>query len=479
MRTSPVVTLVVAVLLLGTNAAFAAPWVRVRSPHFIVSANTGEMLAKDVDSRLEQFRAILAGLFPKARLATRPLFVVVFDNDAAFTPFKPLHKGKPERVVGYFSGNPDGGCVAFRLDGGEQSFMIAFHEYAHLFFAEATRGLPVWLKEGLAEYYSTVRFADGDHRIVRVGQPHKEHLEQLQSRFMPLATLFTAASRIWDNHGEAVLYYAESWALVHYLATQTPPGTLAELMRQLAAGRTDEAAFEAAIGPLADVEAGFRRYIAKGEYPAQSYELPGSVATNRAAARVMSMAEVEATVAIPLIYLKRFKDAGAHVAMALKEDPLLAEAHVARGLLELIQGHAVEAARRLRGAVHNAPGHLDAAYFWGVSLAGMDDPDLDDMVSARDALVAAIPPDDEPADALTVLGLLQSRTGQLDKGETTLRRASSLAPGRTQTSLFLAGILIQKGDYTEAQGILEPIAARPTTEQEREWAKKLLGRIPK
>ena len=41
------------------------------------------------------------------------------------------------------------------MDGKSDALAAVFHEYAHVVIANTTRNLPMWLSEGLAEYYST------------------------------------------------------------------------------------------------------------------------------------------------------------------------------------------------------------------------------------------------------------------------------------------------------------------------------------
>lgn len=83
------------------------------------------------------------------------------------------------------------------------------HEVAHGYLHAAVGHVPLWLDEGLAEYFETPPEAEGFHR------PHLTLLreEHRQGRWRPdLARLerLTAAEEMTQT------YYAESWAWVHW-----------------------------------------------------------------------------------------------------------------------------------------------------------------------------------------------------------------------------------------------------------------------
>lgn len=89
------------------------------------------------------------------------------------------------------------------------------HEVAHGYLHAAVPNLPLWLDEGLAEYFEVPR---GHHGF------NGPHVQQLQARMQQngwqpnLRRLETLSST-----GEMTqLDYAESWAWVHYLLETTP-----------------------------------------------------------------------------------------------------------------------------------------------------------------------------------------------------------------------------------------------------------------
>src|SRR5918911_445434 len=95
------------VLLAAQAAAAKDAWTSVRSQNFFLVGNASEKEIRQVATRLEQFRHVFTQLFPKASFNTPvPTTVVVFKNDSAYKPFKPVADGKTVEVAGYFqSGN--------------------------------------------------------------------------------------------------------------------------------------------------------------------------------------------------------------------------------------------------------------------------------------------------------------------------------------------------------------------------------------
>ena len=97
------------VLLLAAQAAAAKDtWTSVRSRNFFLVGNASEKEIRQVATRLEQFRDVFTKLFPKVNFNTPiPTTVVVFKNDGAYKPFKPVVDGKVDEVAGYFQPGDD------------------------------------------------------------------------------------------------------------------------------------------------------------------------------------------------------------------------------------------------------------------------------------------------------------------------------------------------------------------------------------
>jgi hypothetical protein len=114
------------------------------------------------------------------------------------------------------------------------------HEYAHIVLHQKYGHLPMWLEEGLADYYSTIERKRG---VVVVGTPLEGRLELLRSSgiSIPLRTLFSSHRENVRSDPTNDLFYAESWLLVVMLmrAPKYAP-RFGEIVEQLNRGRNIE-----------------------------------------------------------------------------------------------------------------------------------------------------------------------------------------------------------------------------------------------
>src|SRR5215471_15321195 len=133
----------------------AEKWVSVRSQNFLLVGNASDFQIRRIARELEEFRAAFGMLFPNAgRKSPIGTTVIVFKDDSAFKPFKPLYEGKPANVAGYFQPGSDVNFIA--LNGAIEKPAVVYHEFVHSLTNNATQRLPAWVNEGLAEFYSTV-----------------------------------------------------------------------------------------------------------------------------------------------------------------------------------------------------------------------------------------------------------------------------------------------------------------------------------
>ena len=136
---------------------------------------------RDVALELEQFRAVLGRLSSNGQPApTAPTMVYVFGTRKAFEPFLPMRNGSPAALGGYFQRDVDTNTIAFSTEGFADEAAVVFHEYSHLLVGTAVRSIPVWLNEGLAEYYSTFSLKSGG-KGANIGLAIPRHVQLLRS----------------------------------------------------------------------------------------------------------------------------------------------------------------------------------------------------------------------------------------------------------------------------------------------------------
>src|SRR5436190_1725389 len=132
------------------------PWFQARTAHFeVYSCGTTQQVGKVLE-RLEQFREAYLLLAGAQAVASPPIVVMAFPDHETLKPFLPLYRGKPANLSAFFKRGSDENLIVLSLaESDSRSLQVVFHEYTHLLFRHNERFWPLWLKEGMAEIYST------------------------------------------------------------------------------------------------------------------------------------------------------------------------------------------------------------------------------------------------------------------------------------------------------------------------------------
>lgn len=314
---------------------------------------------------LEQFRYTASLLFPKTKVkAPVPTKVYLFRNHGSFRPFKPKFKGKiRDDVNGYFFGDGDHSFIALTTDaGGGRGYEVIFHEYQHFILSKNLPNAPLWLDEGLAEYYSAFE-PRYEGREVLLGRAVGRHVLALRkATLMPLEKLFSIdhKSPEYSQENKAGLFYAQSWALAHYLMLGNDGKRQPQFAR-----------FISLIGEGKPVEESFRRafqadyktigkelqdYIASYMFPATLYSPPEQVGfTKDARSAVLSEAEAESFLGELLLNSGRYDEAEPRLQKAVEKDANCAECRIALGSLRFRQRRYAEAKQHLQAGLSLAP----------------------------------------------------------------------------------------------------------------------------
>jgi tetratricopeptide (TPR) repeat protein len=220
----PAIVLLALTFLSWTEARASDSWIQVTSPHFTVVSNAGEKEAKRIANQFEAIRGVFHLIFPAMRVDSgKPLTVIAVKNEESMKTFLPdFWAGKDRaRPAGIFVSGFDENFAVLRTDvtgSAENSYHSLYHEYTHSILRLNFASLPVWLDEGLAEFYGNTVITDKE---LQVGMPSSRQVNLLRkSNFIPLDQLLTADRRspFYNEQDQASIFYAESWALVHFLS---------------------------------------------------------------------------------------------------------------------------------------------------------------------------------------------------------------------------------------------------------------------
>jgi hypothetical protein len=475
MKNALAIVAVVSCLAIGTHAA-DRPWTLVRSQNLTVVGQQSAKTLRGIAVGLEQFRAVLGSLIQNAqRPLPVPTVVYVFANHKELQPFLPMHDGRPAAIAGYFQHDGDINDIALALDGYDESARIVFHEYTHLLVQNAARSVPVWLSEGLAEYYSTYAL-EADGKRAHIGRPIVGHVGLLRERFIPLAQLIAvdSSSDLYNEGERRSIFYAEAWALTHYLMIQMPDGHAAinRYVTGIARGGTADGVFREAFGMApGEFDKTLRAYVQRPVFGSTVFVFPQRVLVESPdPGRSISAPEAAAWLGDLQRRAGRREEASARIEAAAAAAPEAAMAQLALALLRVEQDRGGEASVAFDRAVALAPDDFLAHYAHGVSLLhhlSTDGSRVDPagVARARAALARAVNLRPSSSDAFAWLAyadMLGEDT--LAEAHAAIARAIDLAPGRLDYRLRYADICILRGALGDARTLLMDLS-RVTTDR--------------
>ena len=471
------ITLFLLVLLTLPTTATAQSrdnWRSVRTNNLFVIGNAEPEKLRQVAVWLEFFHSAFGKLVSRNVLdASVPTTVVVFRDDASFTPFKPLYQGRPANVAGYFQPGDDVNYIAMSLDPhGRDSFSVAFHEYVHLHLQENVPGVPVWLNEGLAEFYGSLQFSNNE-AVLGATLPYYMRLLRSQE-LLPLETLLSIDTRSphYNEQDKSGVFYGESWALVHYLMLGGS-GRQEQFKRFLQlVGRGDDVtkALENSFGMSLDaIEKDLRAYVRQGELPSQriaSADDPQAYASFTAIQRV-SLSEAEANFYLGdlLLHIGRAESAEGYFKQAIALDPGLTNAYAKLGQLAVDQRRFADAKKYLQRAI-TTPQHYLVHYHYAwllsrepVSPNGtISEYTPETAAVIREQLLRTIKLAPEFAPAYYLLAFVNLVTDKnLDDALQLAEKARRLQPSRPDYALLVAQIHAARADVAAARELLEPL----------------------
>ncbi len=444
-------------------ASFAAPphWVEVQSTHFIVLTGSSEKDARHTADQFERMHAVFHLLFPTPGDDSDPPITVLVVKDRndmrTLEPQEYLGKGKMD-LGGLFLRAPDNNYILVRLDTEEEHpFATVYHEYTHYMLRKADAWLPPWLNEGLAQFYENTDIHDKD---VELGQPSNWDLQYLATtQLLPLATLFAvdAHSPYYHEEEKASIFYAESWALTHFLIIgDRVHGThrIHDYAQRLAAGEDPVAAAEHAFGDLTKLQFDLASYLREPilQYFTMKVELSPKDASFTS--QPVSQPEADAVRAKVLIYVGRTAEAQTLLDSVLRDDPNNELAHEAMGYLSFTQGDYDAAKKWYSQAVAlNSQSFLALYYYAVMTMRGGGDAEDAAVESSLQTSIKLNPRFAPVYDALAMF--YASRRRSLDQAHMLNVRAIELEPETLNYRIDCAEVLAEQRQYANALNVLK------------------------
>jgi len=462
--------------LLPLTAHPADNWVEVRSPHFTVTTNAGGKEAKHIADQFEQIRQMFHTAFPTLRVdPPQPIIIVAAKNENTMRLYLPEEwevKGHIHHA-GLYQAGQDKDYVVLRLNTeGSNPFHTLYHEYTHALVRLNFNRLPLWLNEGMADFFGNSTLGDKE---IRTGTIDPSHLYILgEHKLIPIQMLLEVDdnSPYYNESNRASVFYAESWAVVHYLMTD-PEARQKQLLKNFlnAFNKSGDqiAAATETFGDLKKFGQKIESYARQTTFQVVLVKVGKEAADNNFVPRSLPAGEVLALRGDFFTHHNRIEQAKPILEEALKNEPNLASAHEAMGFYHYRRQEAKEADEEMLAAIKLGSMGFGPLYFHGSLLMLQDERSEDSAQEARRALEKAVQVNPQFAPAYEALSRTYPRTPEAQKlAVNAAIKAVQLDPGTLEYAINLTYLLINNDRDAEARIMVKRLRTAAASPQEKE-----------
>jgi tetratricopeptide (TPR) repeat protein len=336
--------------------------------------------------------------------------------------------------------------------------------------------LPLWLNEGIAEFMQNTEIKD---KQVLLGEPSPDDILYMrQNSLIPLSVLFKVDEKSPYYHEEqkGSVFYAESWALTHYMMIQehqTHSGGLDAYVHLVNNGQDSLTAAQQAFGDLKKLETALRAYIDHGEY--KEFVLSSAAAPideSGFKVRTLSPADADAFRADAMANSERSDDARALIDTVLKEDPNNIQARETLGYMSSRAGQLDDARKWYGEAVKLGSQNFLAYYYYATLTMGTDNDEAEKDLRAAIRLNPQFAPS---YDRLAVI--LAMNREDLDEAHRMNLMAIELEPDNVGYRINAANVLEVMGNYTDALSVLKTAVRLERNEHDANLVQSYLQQV--
>lgn len=277
-------------------------WRHFASPHFELYSRNADAPSRELLHNLELLRAVFLDRMKLEERLHVPVTVFYFHSKSEFQAYAPEALRANFGLAGFHLFRPDRAVISMApAEDSEMAQQTIFHEYVHHLFQIAESRPPLWFNEGMAEVLAGIRV---DGKRVRIGTPVENRALYLREEsLLPLDQLFAAdqSARIYADEKHTGVFYAQSWALLHFWYFGDSGFSKEGISRFLAvagdrdvAGRTDlRKLFQACFGcDYPEMLHRLKKYIRTGSYRSGSHPTPDLEAAASYAVRPVAVDEI-------------------------------------------------------------------------------------------------------------------------------------------------------------------------------------------
>lgn len=462
--------------------AYLTPWMEVRTEHFEIASSMQREETLALADDLETFRSVVQTLTNAKRfdpvVSTR---IYAFRDEASYRRYS------PKDSVGFLRSSMRGFTVALYPAPRIGTRAVVQHEYAHFLLRNQTAlNYPLWYNEGFAELFGATTIV-GDQ--VRVGLAPAYRIDTLRYGDWISIEKVVEARSLAEFPGPAATFYAESWALVHYLhyGREDRESTAAQMTRYLsiidAGFEPDEAWRGAFDGDLDEVDDELKAYLAEGP-PAFGLDARKFRPSSAHRTRSLPRDEIAAELGWLSVVAGARGRAERSFEAAIANNPRNGRAHAGLGETRRGQNRWQEAERHYARALEVAPqdpyNHLDyAKYLHGRALLSEDETSRTRLIRrARRHYVRSQKLDGNIPETYAMYGSTFLTEGDdPSRGLETLEHAHALLRSNLDIQILLAELYIATGRGDEARGLLERVMAWSHAERQLTAARHLISTL--
>ncbi len=460
-------------------------WLEVRSAHFTVYTPAGQKEARNVASQFEQIRELFHVAFPTLQTdPAQPIVILAVKGEKGMKELLPeeWETKNHVHVAGLYQEGFDKHYVILQLDAeGNNPYHALYHEYTHSLLHLNFSHLPPWLDEGMAEYLGNAVLGDKESSVGVISQSHLYVLHT--NRLIPIDTLLTAEhdSPYYNEADRASVFYAESWALVHFLMLDPEARQKHLLTHFLEVWDKTHDQVEAArqaFGDLNKFANTINLYVHQNVFFHVEYKNAQSSSDKQFTSRPVSPAEVVALRGDFFVHHNRLDAGKAVLEDAAKLDPALPLPHSGLATYYFrIQNHSAmsqEASEAIRlGDTGFFPYYILAASQWHIG--AYEDKIRQTTISQLQKCIE-LNPIFAPADDLLSQIYAMSPADQKEAIHFAIL-AVRHKPGDFQYAFHLTQLLLNNNRDSEARIVADSVAVDAYTPEEKEMARQLVDRV--
>lgn len=393
----------------------AEQWIKVSTPHFELFTTAGEKKGREAILYFEQVRSFFLQASPAKTAPEFPVRIVAFRGEKQFQPYR-----VSESAFAYYVQGRNNDYIVMQ-DIVSEHYPAVIHEYMHLVINHSGLKMPVWLNEGWADLFSTLK-PQGKKAVV--GDILPGRAQTLLSNKMIGFDVLTAVdhdSPLYNEKNKAGMFYAESWALTHMLffSPDYRPNFI-KFVATITSGKSMEESCQAAFGKrLWEVETDFRRYLQGDRFYHMIVDIKLQKSDEEPEVTEASPFESEMTLADLLVMNRKVDAARSALVQLAKSNPDKPEVEESLGYLEWQLKDEESARRHFARALANGTKNAEMCFQYAMMERRAGTP-------AQDVIIA-------------------------------LQKAVDLKPNYVEAQLQLGQLLVSDGKYLQAIGQLRAI----------------------